>query len=164
MTFSIHVWTHMQSKDTPSRSKWVQVDSPSFHLTMNIQLDDKRGFDLQVMVDVIHCHHSGLVNNTNITVQPGYLYVPDLQLPPCCRPKQQVIKTVWTTQIHLQKKDNTKENCKIILSTEWNWGRAIQSGLTGPQRICRGSVIQARKENYKCKDAASEPFDPSIHF
>lgn len=63
---------------------------------MNIQLGNKRGFALQVMVDVIHCHHTGLVNNTNITVQPGCLYVPDLQLPPtsACRPKQQVTNTV----------------------------------------------------------------------
>lgn len=48
---------------------------------MNILLGDKRGFALQVMVDVIHCHHTGLVNNPNITVHPGFLYVPDLQLP-----------------------------------------------------------------------------------
>lgn len=142
MTFSPHVCVHIQSKTTPSCSKWVQIYSPALHLTMNILLGDKWGFALQVMVDAIHCHHTGLVNTTNITVQPGCLYVPDLQLPPRCpptppsrRPKQQVTNTVWTTQVHLQKNKTNKlknnNNCKITLSSEWNWERTIQSGLNG---------------------------------
>lgn len=99
MTLSLHVCAHMQSKTTPSRSKWVPIDFPALHLTMNILLVDKWGFALEVMVDVIHCHHTGLVNTTNITVQPGCLYVPDLQLPPPTTPpsrrlKQQVTNTV----------------------------------------------------------------------
>lgn len=60
---------------------------------MNILLGDKWGFALQVMVDVIHCHHTGLVNTTNITVQPGCLYVPDLQLPPPTPPSLPQAKT-----------------------------------------------------------------------
>lgn len=55
---------------------------PFLYLRMNILLGDKRGFVLQVMVDVIHCHHTDLVNNTDTTVESGCLYVPDLQPPP----------------------------------------------------------------------------------
>lgn len=169
MTLFPHVCTHMQSKNIPSRLKWVQIDSPSLLSTMNIQLGDERGFALQVMVDVIHCHHTGLVNNTNITVQPGCLYVPDLQLPlPSCRPKQQVTNTIWTTLMHLPKQNKTKQNCKITLSTEWNWERTNQSRLNGVSERNRwqglGGFFEARwfRHRTRIKNVKTPHLSPLI--
>lgn len=80
-TFSLHVCADTHEKISPPRS--VDADGlPFLYLRMNILLGDKRGFVLQVMVDVIHCHHTDLVNNTDTTVESGCLYVPDLQPPP----------------------------------------------------------------------------------
>lgn len=97
---------------------------------MNILLGDKRGFALQVTVDVIHCHHTGLVNNPNITVHPGFLYVPDLQLPHLLQAQTAGYQhRLNNTDASTKKKK--KNPCKITLSTEWNWKRTIPSRLNG---------------------------------
>lgn len=110
------------SKKYPPPPRSMDADGlPFLYLRVNILLGDKRGFVLQVMVDVIRCHHT--VNNTDITVQLDCLYVPDLQLPPH-RSKQQL-------KCSLENTGASAQICKITLSSEWNLERTIPSGLNG---------------------------------
>lgn len=112
---------------------------PFLYLRMNILLGDKSGFFLQVMVDVILCHHTDLMNNTDITVQPDCLYIPDLQHPPC-RPKQQL-------KCSLKNTGASAWICKITLSSEWNLERTIPNGLNGEAKRNRwqphGGFVEA---------------------